>query len=221
MKPVLHPDAARLALYAGKDLGWWGQWRVQEHVSNCPRCQREVDALQGASAQLRDLAPELPADLNWNRLSQEMTGNIRVGLAAGECVADFEKSVRPSRPRIAWLPGTVAGCAVVVVVATLWLNLPARQMDHLISAVGQVRWGRIGSNFRPPAVNALAINQDAVVLEASPLSIEVKTNGRGLALMHPSSDGATVSVNMQDSAGVRYVDADSGQVTLNKVYYAQ
>ncbi len=216
MTPLVHPTAARLALYAGKDLGWWGQWRVQQHVANCSGCQSGLDALKNAGAQLRDLAPDLPADLNWNRLSQEMTGNIRVGLAAGECIADFEKTVRPVRPRIAWLSGTALGCAAVVVVAAVWLNLPMRQMDHLIAAVSQVRWNRIGSNFRAPAVN-----QDAVVLEASPLSIEVKTNGRGLALMHPSSEGATVSVNMQDSAGVRYVDADSGQVTLNKVYYAQ
>ena len=39
--------------------------------------------------------------------------------------------------------------------------------------------------------------------------------------MHPHSDGGTVSINMQESAGVRYVDADSGQVTTNRVYYAQ
>ena len=38
--------------------------------------------------------------------------------------------------------------------------------------------------------------------------------------MHPDSDGATVSMNTQDSAAVRFVDARSGQVTINKVYYA-
>ena len=61
-----------------------------------------------------------------------------------------------------------------------------------------------------------------MVLEASPTPIEVKSgNGRALSLMHPRSDSATVSVNMQDSAGVRYVDADTGQATINTVYYAQ
>ena len=39
--------------------------------------------------------------------------------------------------------------------------------------------------------------------------------------MHPHSDGATVSVSMHGSAGVRFVDADTGQVTTNKVYYAE
>ena len=42
-----------------------------------------------------------------------------------------------------------------------------------------------------------------------------------LSLLHPQAGGGTVSMNTQDSAAVRYVDADSGQVTINKVYYAQ
>jgi hypothetical protein len=51
----------------------------------------------------------------------------------------------------------------------------------------------------------------------------VKENGRTMSLTHPhsDSDSATVSVNMQGSAGVRFIDADSGQVTTNKVYYAE
>ena len=39
--------------------------------------------------------------------------------------------------------------------------------------------------------------------------------------MHPHSDAVTVSVSMQGSVGVRYVDADTGQVTTNKVYDAE
>jgi hypothetical protein len=37
----------------------------------------------------------------------------------------------------------------------------------------------------------------------------------------PHSDGATVSASVLGSAGVRFVDADTGQVTTNKVYYAE
>ena len=59
-------------------------------------------SLQRGTDSLSDLAAELPADLNWNRLAQEMTGNIRVGLAAGECIAGFEKGIRPGRPRFFW-----------------------------------------------------------------------------------------------------------------------
>ncbi len=62
---------------------------------------------------------------------------------------------------------------------------------------------------------------EEVVVEASSSGIQVKENGRTLSLMQPRSDGATVSVSMQGSAGVRFVDADTGQVTTNKVYYAE
>ena len=66
-----------------------------------------------------------------------------------------------------------------------------------------------------------AFQQEDVVLEASSTDIEVQENGRTMSLMHPHSDGATVSVSMQGSAGVRFIDADTGQVTTNKVYYAE
>ena len=61
------------------------------------------------------------------------------------------------------------------------------------------------------------------MLEASSSGIELKENGRAMSFTHPHSDddSATVSVNMQGSAGVRFVDADTGQVTTTKVYYAE
>jgi hypothetical protein len=65
------------------------------------------------------------------------------------------------------------------------------------------------------------VAQDDVMLEASSSAIEVKENGRTMMLTHPRSDGVTVSINMRGSAGVRYVDNDTGQVTTNKVYYAE
>jgi len=65
------------------------------------------------------------------------------------------------------------------------------------------------------------MSPDDVVLEASSSAIEVKENGRAMSLTHPHSDHVTVSVSLRGSAGVRYVDADTGQVTTNKVYYAE
>lgn len=214
MNERTHATTSELALFAGHDLNFWMQRRIGRHVLNCPQCQLEVSSLQQARNGLLDLTAELPAGLNWNRLSQEMTGNIRVGLSAGECVAGFEKSVHSGRPRFRYTAAALA-CAMAVITGTLWFNLTPGQRTLLSDAFSRIRWERIG----PVRPSVLA--QDSVILEASPMSIEVKTNGRALSLMHPRSDGGTVSVNMQDSAGVRYVDADSGQVTINKVYYAQ
>lgn len=219
MNPT-HPTEVQLALYSGRDLSFFEQRRVGRHVAKCADCRAAVSLYEIGDASVRELAAELPEDLNWGRLSQEMTGNIRVGLAAGECIAGFEKSFRPARPRFFWHTASIIGCASVIVFAALWLNLPEVQKDHLagsLTKMGSVRWERIGSGVR--GTNTAAA--DSVILEASPSAIQVKSNGQALSLMHPHSDGGTVSVNMQDSAGVRYVDADTGQVTINRVYYAQ
>lgn len=213
--PAQHPTETQLALYAGDDLRVWERWRVRRHVASCSECRHEIQAYRQAAEDLQDIEVGLPGQVNWARLSDEMTGNIRVGFAAGECIADFEKHGHPVRPRLLWRAALVMTCLSLVVVSMVWLKIPGERMDHWVSSLRSVRMERIGPIRTPPAV------QDAVVLEANPSSIEVKANGSALSLMHPRSDGATVSVNMQDSAGVRYVDADTGQVTMNRVYYAQ
>ena len=105
----------------------------------------------------------------------------------------------------------------MVVVCALWLNLPRAEWGHLVSALGQVRWNRI----RMP-VRDLASAQEGVILEVSPAWIQLKEGTGTLSLLHPRVDGVTTSISMPPgSAGARYVDADSGQVTINKVYYEQ
>jgi hypothetical protein len=211
-----HPSEIQLALFAGGDLaGYWERWRVARHVAQCSGCQAEMKSLRDASEQVRNVAAELPKDLNWNRLAAEITGNIRVGLAAGEAIAKFDKPT--ARPlRLGWNAAVVLSCATAVFLVAFWISLPQPQAEHLTAALKRIRAERIGSVVRTPAAS-----QDDVVLEATSSSIEVKENGRTMSLTHPHSDGATVSVSLQGSAGVRYVDADSGQVTTNKVYYAE
>jgi len=211
-----HPSETQLALLAGGDLaGYRERWRVTRHVAQCGDCQADVKSLRDASEQVRGLAAELPKDLNWNRLAAEMTGNVRVGLAAGEAIARFDKPA--ARPlRLGWNAALVLTCATAVFLVAFWISLPQPQVEHLMAALKRIRVERIGSFVRTPAPL-----QDEVVLEATSSSIEVKENGRAMSLTHPHSDGATVSVSLQGSAGVRYVDADTGQVTTNKVYYAE
>jgi hypothetical protein len=210
-----HPNEVQLALFAGGDLGLWDRWRVKRHVSRCSDCRSEVAGLRAASEQAREAVPDLPKDLNWNRLADEMTGNIRVGLAAGEAIARFDRPITRVRPaRLGWNAALVLACATVVFVATFWTSLPREQSRHLTSALGKIFTGQTGPR-RP------VVTQDDVMLEASSSAIEVKENGRTMMLTHPRSDGVTVSVNMRGSAGVRYVDNDTGQVTTNKVYYAE
>ena len=210
---MTHPDAIRLALFAGDDLGIWERWRVARHVSGCGSCARVIQELQAGREQVRELAASMPDGVNWSRLTEEMTGNIRVGLAAGECIAGFE--ARPRRKSgLAANAAMVLACATVVAVAALWIELPKSETDHLIGTLKGIRFERIGKVLRGAPIRA-----SEVVIEASPFSLGIKENGGALTLLHPQ--GATLSVNMQGSAGVRYIDADTDQVTTNRVYYAQ
>ena len=219
---IKHPGEIQLALFAGGDLGVWDRWRVRRHVSRCSTCESQVQGLRAASQQLCEGAAELPKDLSWDRLSEEMTGNIRVGLAAGEAIARFDKPILGrglaiGNRSLGWNAVLVLAGATAVFGIAFWTSLPQPQADNLLAVFHRIRTGRIGS-----LVQRSALTQDGVVvLEASSSSIEVKENGRTLSLMHPHSDGGTVSISMKGSAGVRYVDADSGQVTTNKVYYAE
>ena len=211
-----HPNEVQLALFAGGELGVWDRWRVRRHVSGCSNCSNEVDALRAVSSNVREIAGELPPSLNWNQLAEEMRGNIRVGLDAGEAIARFDKPAIGARPRhLGWNAVMVVTCATAVFVAAFWINLPQPQAEHLLSALRRIRTERIGTPVR-----GSEIASEGVVLAASGSALEVSENGRTMSLMHPHSDAVTVSVSMH-SVGAQYVDADTGQVTTNKVYDAE
>jgi hypothetical protein len=211
-----HPNQVQLALWSGGDLGPWDRWRTGRHVTGCASCASEVQALRAAREHVQQVTAQLPENLNWNQLAAEMTANVRVGLAAGQAIARFDKPALSGRPRLGWNAAMVVICATVVFGAAFWINLPRPQMDHLLSAFARVRTERIGKLVLHPT----AATED-VMLEASSLSLDLSQNGRTLSLMHPHSDAVTVSVSMRGSVGVRYVDADTGQVTTNKVYDAE
>lgn len=216
-----HPAQTQIALFAGGDLRTWERWRVSQHVGHCSQCRHEVQVLRDAASQLRELSgqtADLPNGLNWSRLADEMTGNIRVGLAAGEAIALFDKPVR-AKPRLGWHAAMLIAGATVIFAIAFWSSLPPQQAEHLLTSLNRIRTERIGTLIHSATTPAGATPED-IILEASSSSIQVRENGRALSLI-PHSDGATVSVSMHGSAGVRFVDADTGQVTTNKVYYAE
>jgi hypothetical protein len=186
----MHPNEYQLALYAGGELGLLERWRTGLHVRGCEHCQHESLALQKASDDLRLLQDEMPKGLNWNRLADEMTGNIRVGLAAGECVA----SIGAKPDRMGWLAATVLASATALIMTAWWLNIPP-------------------SKGRPVAGSNL------VRLEANSLGIEVTQNGGALMLLNPErASKSAVFVSAPGSLRARYVDSETGQVTINHVY---
>ena len=124
-----HPTKTRLALLEGGDLAFWRAIPLRMHVGRCEYCQMQMRGFHRTRQVLADAAQDLPPGLDWNRLAEEMTGNIRVGLAAGECVGDYRPRARIWNWR--WTNALAAVALTVVFAAGLWLNLPTlERMVH-------------------------------------------------------------------------------------------
>jgi hypothetical protein len=121
-----------------------------------------------------------------------MKANIRLGLAAGECVGPAPAAFVPDRT--GWRAAVVMASASLVVLVGWWLNTPL------------------------PKVQPEAAHVHGFVLEATDSGIELKQDDRALTLRHPHAEAVTLSVNTQGSVRARYIDSDTGQVTINHVY---
>ncbi len=215
--PAKHPDAATLALLAGGDLDWLARLRSRWHVRNCSRCRAEMAAFTRIRENVRSASDEMPAGLDWGGLAEEMTGNIRVGLAAGECVGDFRG--RRRLPRLRWNGALAAALVACLFVAGFWMNLPGPQANHLLTALGRLTSHRPAE--APPVIGPARAEADNSVLMASPEGIEWKANGSSMAFRPADPDEVTLSVSTQGSVGARVVDNDTGQATITRVYDAQ
>jgi len=190
---MTHPNQSILALYAGRDLGWFARRRTERHLSRCRECRDEVQAFGAARDNLVALN-ELPA-ISWNRLAIEMKANIRLGLAAGECVRGERRAGRFALwEMLSGGRALTAGASVVALVAAgLFLQRPAP--------------------VAPPAVAT-----ESAVLRATANGIELHQGGQTLSLLHVRSDDAIYSAGAQGSMRAGYVDSDTGNVTINNLY---
>ncbi|MCS6951585.1 MAG: hypothetical protein RMK57_03535 [Bryobacterales bacterium] len=62
------------------------------------------------------------------------------------------------------------------------------------------------------------LRADVVVLEAAPDGIALRQGHSMLKLQHPAGEDVSYAVNAQGALRARYVDADTGYVTVNFVY---
>jgi anti-sigma factor RsiW len=205
-----HIPETDLALYVSGDLRLVRRAAVSFHVRQCERCRGRMEAYRADREQTRKIAGEMPAGVDWDRLAAEMTANIRVGLAAGECVA--RKSER-RRPIVSWRPAAIAAGVVAVLTAAWWLNMPPGTSDELGRAMSAIWHGR-GN------VTGMAIPDRGATVVATPLGIELRENNNALG---GSQDTVPVGVSasMQGSASASYVNADTGQMTITSVMYVQ
>lgn len=202
-----HITETDLALYVSRDLTLWDLARVRLHSAGCERCRRTAEEYRKDRTRVREIVSEMPEGLDWERLSSEMTANIRVGLAAGECVA-------PRRHRavgLGWRPAAAMAGLAVLLATGWWLNMPPSTTVALGRAFSAILHGR-GSSIE------LVTEPRGAFVEATANGVELRENGGRLGVLQGGPPPVTFSVTSQGSASARYVNGDTGQMTITSVY---
>ena len=201
-KTVEHPSLDLLSLYSSGDLPLLLRWRTGQHVHACAECEQQVLSLRAAKTELlREARGEVltgfEAIADWQTLENVMMGNIRVGVAASRCIENVGRGHRLGL-RFAW------GAGMVALFMAGWVaRVPSEDTQRIVTALRR-------------AVGLEQTQFAGTVLRSTPDGISVKTQGGTLTILHPQS--AVVSMAGPASVTARYVDDDSGQVTITNVY---
>jgi hypothetical protein len=193
-----------LALYVTGDLPFLRSAVVRVHVSRCDECRGLVEALRADREELRRSSDDMPSNLDWDQLAAEMTANIRVGLAAGECVTPRVRKV----PAISWRPAAIAAGVVVLLAGAWWLNVPRTDTETIGRALHNIATGGRSNSTQ---------EERGPVVGASSLGVELVENGGKMGINQNGLEPVMYSVSTQGSASARYVD-DAGQVTITATY---
>ena len=194
-----HPPLASLALYARRDLPFFEQIKMGWHVRKCAACRNEVSVFADRSRTLRQAVQTegVPAiDLTWSRLEQEMLGNIAVGVAAARCIENVGNN------RVIFRTGWIFAALSLLFALAWYTHIPAEQNARILAA--------FKTAFHSPAPYF------GTELDANADGISVQTQGTTMRFIHPSS--AVVSLSGFAAVSARYVDEDTGQITITKVY---
>jgi hypothetical protein len=206
---MTHPLQFDLALYSTGDLPLWRRPLVHMHLAGCDACRSWVAAFDSDRESIRRLAMEIPQGVNWDRLAAEMSANVRVGLEAGECVAS-----RVRKPALAkgWRVAAASAGVAILLVSAWWLNMP--RADSIALGRAMQRIAQAG----PWHVGGLALEDRGPTVEVSASGIQLEQNGSTLGMSKGQERPVNVTLSVQGSARARYIDADTGQVTITGVY---
>lgn len=206
---MTHPLQSDLALFSTSDLPLWRRSLVRLHLAGCDGCRSWVAAFESDRESIRRLAGEMPQGVNWDRLAAEMSANVRVGLEAGECVAS-----RIHNPAVAtgWRVAAASAGVAILLVSAWWLNMPRADSIALTRAMQKIV--QVG----PWRVANLALEDRGPTVEVSASGIQLQQNGATLGMSQGQERPVNVTLSVQGSARARYIDADTGQVTITGVY---
>jgi len=188
-----HPSETDLALLAGGDCGRLRRFLLDRHVARCGDCRDTLASFGELRSAVLDYSPPALAsnELDWDRMAGEMRANIRVGLAAGECVR--EMPVRGSRR--GWKPQLAVGMASVL----------------FLAGAGVFLRGLLPHENAPSLMHA-------ATLESSGAGVEVRTDKGSMTLLNHGDEAGDQTVTSQGAVRASYFDGKTGTVTVTSVY---
>jgi len=188
-----HVEDSILALAAARDLDWRQRVEVWFHIRRCRECAATLHEYRRLREGLKKAGagPEAGGEA-WTALEREMKANIALGLAAG-------RIVEPVAIRQA--PGGVEGSGwrVAVVMATLTGVLAS------------------GWLLRRPAPGAGGPAWGPAVAEASAEGVGIHEGQAGMMLLAPAKESSVMLAGSAGGARARFIDAETGQVTIHHV----
>ena len=186
-----HIHDTELALAATGDLGWRRRLAVWVHARQCAECAAGVEEFRALRAEVRRTGDTGVEDAGWAELEREMKANIRLGLAAGRIV--------DPKPVLA-IPGMEpAGWRAAVVMATLTVVLAS------------------GWLLKRPVPQQVAPVPASMVAEASAEGVGFHEGQTGLVLLGPERDTSVMLAGSAGGARARFIDEETGQVTIHHV----
>ncbi|MBI4889892.1 MAG: hypothetical protein HY821_04650 [Acidobacteria bacterium] len=190
-----HPTLGQLALLAGGECGRAARLRLGWHLRSCENCRVQVEQFRNGRAALRAEAEALPAGLDWAVLEAEMRANVRLGLAAGAVVGKPRETGRTEfQIGAGWRLAVVLGSMAFVGLAGWMLRAP----QHGLQAVA-------------PAETV------QLILDARPDGLALRNQDSAVTLIAPSRRPVATAVSWDGGGSARFVDADTGQVTIYDV----
>ena len=186
-----HPSESDLALLAGGDHGWFRATLIKRHIKHCGDCQDVLASFGEMRTALKD--GDHPEPANWDLLATEMRANIRVGLAAGECVR-----VTPSAD-------------------TRWLGMKPQLAMSMAGVLFLVGAGAFLKGLLPHE-EAVSVAH-AAELQSTGAGVEVRTDaGASMILLNHGDEAGDQSITSSGAIRASYVDGNTGTVTVNSVY---
>lgn len=192
-----HPSETDLALLAGGDCGRWQGFILRRHIARCGDCRDTLASYREVRSETLEMAGKNPLpQTDWNRLAGEMRANIRLGLAAGECVAEGPAPLLPvSVLPVSWKPRLAISAACVL----------------LLAGAGIFLRGLL-PNDNPTGV------VHAAVVESNSTGVQVRTGASSMTLMNHGDVAGDQTVSSDGAIRSSYVDGDTGTVTVTSVY---